>query len=61
VERNKNLLTLKFSDKMFNSDNKLKVYTKEEWDNSFIQLEVEEIEEDELPFKKKSYCQHLSE
>jgi hypothetical protein len=50
LEKNSKRKTLKFSDKIFNSDNKLKVYTKEEWDSSFIQLEEEEIEDDELPF-----------
>lgn len=50
LEKNNKHITLKFSDKIFNSDNKLKVYTKEEWDSSFIQLEEEEIEEDSLPF-----------
>lgn len=36
---------------IFNDDNKLKIYTKEEWNLDFITLRIEEIEEDdELPF-----------
>jgi len=42
--------SLKFSDEIFNSENKLKVYTKEEWKPDFIKLEVEEIELTDLPF-----------
>jgi hypothetical protein len=50
LERNNKKLILKFSDNIFNSDNKLKVYTKEEWKNNFITVEEEDIENDELPF-----------
>lgn len=43
--------TLKFSNEIFNSDGKLKVYTKEEWNPIYIQLDAEEIDDDDdLPF-----------
>ncbi len=49
-ERKSKKYTLSFSNKIFNADNKLKIYTKEEWDPNNIELLVEEIEDDELPF-----------
>lgn len=43
--------TLKFSNEIFHSDGKLKVYTKEEWNPIYIQLETEEVDDyDDLPF-----------
>ena len=43
--------TLKFSNEIFHSDGKLKVYTKEEWNPIYIQLKSEEVEDyDDLPF-----------
>ncbi|WP_369012690.1 DUF4062 domain-containing protein [Flavobacterium anhuiense] len=39
---------LTYKDEIFNSDNKLKVYTKEEWNPNFITYNVTEI--DDLPF-----------
>lgn len=50
LKRNKKITTVKFSNHIFNSDNKLKVYTKEEWKSSFIQLVEEDIEQDEVFF-----------
>ena len=45
----KNILT--FSANLFNSENKLKVLTKEEWKAELIQLKIENIEDfDDLPF-----------
>lgn len=37
-----------YNDDIFNADNKLKVYTKEEWNPNFIKLNISEI--DDLPF-----------
>jgi hypothetical protein len=39
---------LTYNEEIFNSDNKLKVYTKEEWNPKFITLTTSEI--DDLPF-----------
>lgn len=41
---------LVISKEVFNSDKKLKVFTKEEWDTDFIKMITEEINEDSLPF-----------
>lgn len=46
--RSDNKYELTYKDEIFNSDNKLKVYTKEEWNPNFITYTVSEI--DDLPF-----------
>lgn len=51
LDRNNKRIILSFSDNIFNSDNKLKVYTKEEWKEDFIKVEEEDcIDEGDLPF-----------
>lgn len=50
AERNSKKYTLTFSEEIFNDDNKLKVFTKEEWNPDFIKVKVEEVEDDGLPF-----------
>lgn len=51
MEKNSQLHELTYSDEIFNSDSKLKVYTKEEWNPEFITLTKTKIEEeDNLPF-----------
>lgn len=53
TERNSKKYTLTFSEDIFNSDNKLKVFTKEEWNPAFIVVQIEEIDDDDdddLPF-----------
>lgn len=49
AERNSKYYTLTYSEEIFNSDKKLKVYTKEEWNPDLIRVKIEEIEDD-LPF-----------
>lgn len=49
-ENNSKKYSLTFSDDIFNSDNKLKINTKEEWNPDFMKLTVEDIEEENLPF-----------
>lgn len=49
MEKTNSIHDLKYSEEIFNSDNKLKVYTKEEWNPKFITLTVTEITDD-LPF-----------
>jgi CRISPR/Cas system-associated exonuclease Cas4 (RecB family) len=49
-------INLSFSDSLFNSENKLKVFTKEEWSQDFIKFSIEDVrnvketENDGLPF-----------
>jgi hypothetical protein len=50
AEKNSKKYTLTFSEEIFNDDDKLKVFTKEEWNPDFIKINVEEIEDDGLPF-----------
>jgi DNA-binding XRE family transcriptional regulator len=51
MEKNSQMHELTYSDEIFNSDSKLKVYTKEEWNPEFITLTITKIEEvDDLPF-----------
>ncbi len=54
-DRDIDIVYLSFSDNLFNSENKLKVFTKEEWKQDFIKLKIDvrdlkEIEDDGLPF-----------
>lgn len=50
TRRNK-FYSLRVSNEIFNEENKLKVYRKEDWDDKFIEMSVEDIEEeDDLPF-----------
>jgi len=51
--RQKKKLTLKVKREIFNEDGKLKVYTKSEWKDDFIELTTQDIEQkndDDLPF-----------
>jgi DNA-binding XRE family transcriptional regulator len=51
MEKKSQIHELTYSDEIFNSDSKLKVYTKEEWNPEFITLTITKIEEvDDLPF-----------
>ena len=47
---NKQEYKLKINSTIFNSDNKLKVFTKEEWNPNFITVEIKQIKDDDLPF-----------
>ncbi len=48
-EINNKLKTINISKNIFNKDNKLKVFTKEEWNEDFIKIYIEDLIED-LPF-----------
>lgn len=50
LEKNSVQTLLNYSEEIFNGDNKLKIYTKEEWNPSFINIEKRAIEVDDLPF-----------
>lgn len=50
AEKNNKKYILTFSDKIFNGDGKLKVYTKEEWNPDLIKVDTEDVEYDGLPF-----------
>jgi hypothetical protein len=50
MEKNSFLYELTYFDEIFNSDSKLKVYTKEEWNPEFITLTKTKIDQDDLPF-----------
>lgn len=47
---NKQEYKLKINTNIFNLDNKLKVFTKEEWNPDFITVEIKQIQDDDLPF-----------
>lgn len=48
--RNKYYL-LRVSNEIFNEEDKLKIFRKEDWDNNFIEMTIDDIEEvDDLPF-----------
>lgn len=47
---NKQEYKLKINSTIFNSDKKLKVFTKEEWNPNFITVEINQIQDDDLPF-----------
>jgi DNA-binding XRE family transcriptional regulator len=50
MEKESLLYELTYFDEIFNSDYKLKIYTKEEWNPEFITLTKTKIEQDDLPF-----------
>jgi hypothetical protein len=50
LEKNSVCTILNYSEEIFNGDNKLKIYTKEEWNPNFINIEKRAIELDDLPF-----------
>jgi len=47
---NKQEYRLKIDSNIFNSDNKLKVFTKEEWNPNFMTVEITQVQDDDLPF-----------
>ncbi|WP_313376949.1 DUF4062 domain-containing protein [Chishuiella sp.] len=49
LEKNSKIFKLAIDTDIFNADNKLKIFTKEEWNNDFIKLQIEDIDDD-LPF-----------
>lgn len=49
LEKNSKIFKLVFDTDIFNADNKLKIFTKEEWNNDSIKLQIEDIDDD-LPF-----------
>ncbi|WP_333695484.1 DUF4062 domain-containing protein [Flavobacterium sp.] len=49
MEKGDTRYELSYNDEIFNSDNKLKVYTKEEWNPNFIRLNLSPVVDD-LPF-----------
>ncbi|MGD1838850.1 MAG: DUF4062 domain-containing protein [Nitrososphaeraceae archaeon] len=50
AERNKKRYELTFRSNIFNGEDKLRVFTKDEWDLSNMSIKVEDIEDDGLPF-----------
>ncbi len=42
--------SLSFSENLFNEENKLKIYTKEDWKEEYLSLSTEYLEDGDLPF-----------
>jgi hypothetical protein len=49
-DEKKNILTLKVSKSIFDSDGKLKVITKQDWNKDLVKIETEEVKPEDIPF-----------